>query len=273
MIEVQPANQTGDQKTRYWASVGFRVREGFKMHQVTGQLDKGPDSWRNITEHCLVEVARAEVLGRWLGLPEGLIAEVRTAAFLHDYDKNREIAVNRAARAIGGPVYDALEEQAQESDDLLRSYGFNERVVRFASAAGGLAPQLFEVKRILDQPEITEDDWAYLLVHYVDDCSMESKWVPQNRVDETGRSVNVIDDRAEENKKKGAYAQITKENEDKLKGHPFFEGMNNFDAMAVVSHQIEQKLAQRIQEITGEVVDPLAIPELVDRKITEDIAR
>lgn len=50
-----------------------------------------------------------------------------------------------------------------------------------------------------------------------------------------------------------------------------FMRMNNFYTQSFVSHKIEGRLAQRIAEKTGETIDPLAIPELVDQKIREAI--
>lgn len=271
----QSVNQIEGQKTRYWAGVGLSVRKGIRMHQASGQLTKNPEGireWGNVTEHCLVEVARGEVLGRWVGLPDDLIADIKVAAVLHDFHKKQEITATRYVNESGTSPLAAVRSEQKKSEDMLRAAGFSDRAIRLASSPGGYAPALIETKGILDQENLSDEDLAYLVCHYVDDCSVGSDWVRPRSTDADGYATNIIDYRAEENKSKPTYRKISEEIGEDLKGTPF-EGMNNHDVMAQVSHQTEQRLAQRIKDRTGEVVDPLAIPELVDQKIREDIAR
>ena len=136
MIESQSGNQIEGQKRRYWAGVGFRVREGMKMHQATGQLGKGPDSWRNVTEHCLVQVARSEVLSRLVGLPEDLVEDMRMGAILHDFHKKHEITATRQANENGTSPLAAVRSEQKKSEDMLRAAGFISRVIRLASSSG-----------------------------------------------------------------------------------------------------------------------------------------
>lgn len=263
-------------KTIYWAKMALGVRDGFGMHHVTGQLDKTPvirkRDWGNVTEHCLVEVARAEVLGRWVGLPEDVIADMKIAAVLHDVAKKQEIETTRQAEKEGGSPLAAYRANSAETVRLLQKSGFNEQIIRLANAPGGQASELRETKRILDQPVIPDRDLAYLIVHYIDDCSVGSDWIRPSQMDESGKKTNIIDYRAEENKAKPSYRRISEEIGEELKGHPTFDGMNNHDAMALVSHSIEEYLAQIIQQRSGEVIDPLDIPEIVDQRIRLAIA-
>lgn len=262
-MERELISQEERQKRKYWANVGLRVRDGFRMHRVSGQLEKGIDSWRNVTEHCLVQVARVETLAKWVRLPEDLIADMKTAAVLHDFDKKQEIWATREAEKADNSPLAAYKAQAQESLSLLQKSGFSKRVIKLATSTGGHAAQLFDTKRILDQEELSDEDLAYLICHYVDDCSVGSDWVRPN----------IIDFRAEENKAKPAYVKISEEIGQELEGHPLFSGMNNHDAMAVVSHMIEQRLANIIAQKTGETVDPLEIPEMVDQRIRVAISK
>ncbi len=259
-----------EKKRRFWVRVGLSVRDGIRMHQATGQLAKNPETlkrdWGNVTEHCLVEVARGDVLGRWVGLPDDLISYIKIAAVLHDFHKKQEITVTRLANENGTSPLTAVKSEQKKSENMLKTAGFSELVIRLASSPGGYAPQLIETKRILDKETLSDEDLAYLIVHYVDDCSVGSDWVRPIYTDRHGRWANIIDYRAAENKAKPTYRKISEEIGKELNGSDF-EGMNNHDAMAVVSHQIEQRLAQRIKEKTGEMVDPLLIPQLVDQKI------
>ena len=269
--EMEAENITQDSKaTRFWASVGLKVKEGFKMHQKSGQLAKGPDSWRNVTKHCLVQVARTETLGRWLGLSGTLIDEMKLGAFLHDFDKKQEMIAIRQVNRTGASPLAAARAEYQKGEDLLRNAGFSSSVRRLASSAGGDAPQLIETQRILDKEGLSDEDMAYLIAHYVDDCSIGSDWVKPSKAEEDG---NIIEYRAKGNKANPIHERISQEITAELSRYPEFGGMNNVDAASLVSHQIEQRLAQRIKERTGEDIDPLTIPELVDQKIREAIEK
>lgn len=265
------------QKTRYWSKTALSVLGGMRQHKKTEQIttdrESGTRPWGNVTEHCLVEVTRAEVLGRLLRLPENIITDMKTAAVLHDFSKKQEIEATREATKKGESALQAYKNNSAEAERQLQKAGFNQRVVRLAGAAGGHTAQLFETYRIVSQPTLTEEDWAYLILHYVDDCSTGSDWVRPHQIDKTGKKTNIIDFRAEENKAKPAYRGISQGIGEELKGHPVFGGMNNHDAMTLVSHLIEQRLAQTIQQKTGKHIDPILIPELVDQKIAHVISR
>lgn len=259
----------GENKTIYWAKMALSVRKGIRMHRVSNQMTKDPETrkrpWGNVTEHCLVEVARAEVLGRWIGLPEDLILDMKMGAILHDFSKRQEITATREANQNGNSPLTAVKKVQSESEQILIDAGFDERVRRLASGSG-YAPQIIEAQRILDQSTLSDEDWAYLIVHYVDDSSVGSDWVSPSQIDTTGRRTNIIDVKTEANKAKSVYQRIIEEIGEELRGSKF-EGMNNHDAMFIVSHGIERRLVQRIAEKTGETINPLLIPELVDQKI------
>lgn len=192
---------------------------------------------------------------------------------MHDFSKRQEITVTKEANKTGNSPLTAVKAEQQESELSLQKAGFSDRVRRLASSTGGYAPQLIEAQRILDQPNISDEDWAYLIVHHVDDCSDEADWVRPSQVDDaTGNRVNIIDYRAVRNKAKTYYNRISEEIGVELAHHPVLGGMNNHDSMSIVSHGIEQRLAQRIAERIGENIDPLEISELVDQKITLAIA-
>lgn len=263
-------------KAGYWAKMALSVREGIAMHYISGQMTKDPQikerPWGNVTEHCLVETARAEKLGKWIGLSDDLIRDMKIGAFLHDYSKRQEITVIREANKAGTSPLAAVKIEQQESEQLLIKHGFGNRIRRLASSAGGYAPQLIEAQRILDQTNISDEDWAYLIVHYVDDCSVGADWVEASKISTDGTRINIIDYRAIGNKAKTDYNRISEEIGAELAYHPVLGGMNNHDSMSIVSHGIEKRLAERISERTGESIDPLLIPDLVDQRIIEDIA-
>ncbi|MBI3558763.1 hypothetical protein HY085_00030 [Candidatus Gottesmanbacteria bacterium] len=224
-------------------------------------MDKGPDSFRNAVEHCLVEVARVEVLGNWLKLPADMVDDMKMGVFLHDFDKKQEIELFKKLKATGGPQLETIEKLAIHSNKTLKQNGYSARVVWLASAPGGLLSELKAVKNILDKRALSNDDLAFLICHYVDDLSIGSNWILPNRA-ENGQEINIIDERAAANKKKSYNSTLNQEITKVL-------GIDGFDAMAEVSHLIEQRLAKAIFEQTGETVDPLKIPEFIDEKIKQ----
>ncbi len=272
-------NQSRINQRGYWLKIGLSIRDGLRMHQVTGQMYKDPDSgkrpWGNVTEHCLVQVARVETLGRLMGLPEELIADMRMGAVLHDFSKKQEIEATREADREGRSPLAAVKEKQVISEALMREKGISNRIIYLANSTGGYTPALIETKRILEKEELTDEDLAYLICHYADDLSIGSDWIVPNRVsrvDITGKRVNIIDDRAEENKAKSTYFTIGKEIREELSVRcPEFTGMDHHDVMAVLSHQIERILSQTIVQRTGKAIDPLKIPELVDEGIRQKI--
>lgn len=223
--------------------------------------------WGNVTEHCLVEAARAEVLCRWIGLPEDHTLDMKIGASLHDFPKRPEIEATRQANESGQSPLATVRKVNAESEQILIDAGFSERIRRLATASGGDAPQLIKTQRILDQDTLSDDDWAYLIVHFVDDCSRGADWVEPSRTNPDGTDVNVIDYRLQAQKDKRDYDVIGREIRAELAVHPTLGGLDPHDAMAILSHQIEQKLAQQIAGKTGEAINPLLIPELVDEKI------
>lgn len=266
-----------EKKTQFWAQMALSVREGIRMHQVTGQMTKDPEThkrpWGNISQHCLVQVARVETLGRWIGLSDSLISEMKMGAALHDFHKKHDITATRQAIQDGGSPLAAVRAEQEKGEDLLRDAGFTSRVRRLASSAGGDSPQLIEAQRILDLGNLSDEDLAYLVVHYVDDCSIGADWVLPSQVGPNEERINIIDFRAAGNKAKPEYAIISQQITAELSGHPVFGSMSSYDAWSLVFHQIEQRLVQRIIARIGEDIDPTTIPELVDQKIREAIEK
>ena len=151
MTEEQKGRNLRENKaTKYWASMAFKVRDGIKMHKLTGQLEKGVDTFRNVTEHCLVQVARSEVLGRWVGLSDDLISDMRMGAMLHDFDKKQQITVTREANRVDiSPLVEVRKEEGI-AKEVLETAGVSERISGLARACGGDVSQLLEAQRILD---------------------------------------------------------------------------------------------------------------------------
>lgn len=262
-----------------WAKLLGSVKNGLRMHREAGLLTpelnkegKRERPWRNISWHCLCVAARVEIVGEWLGFSRDLVTDMKNAAFLHDYDKRGQVELFRKLKETKEAQLQAVIDQAERSIQRLRDEGFSERVVWLASAPGGLPGELILTKGILDEQMLTDDKLAYVICHLGDDFSSGSRLVRSVTVGENGQRTNEVDYRAEENEKKKDTQKLAREREDYFIDDPFFGGLNLYAAMAKVSHLAEQRLAEEINKRTGEKVDPMEIPEIVDRKLQEKLS-
>ncbi len=94
---------TKKQVRNYFVHTGLQFKNSLKMHKAAGLWDKEIDEsgvlkrtnegrlsdWANVSEHCLVEVARVGVLSEYLGLPRDLREDLKVAAALHDFSKRK----------------------------------------------------------------------------------------------------------------------------------------------------------------------------------------
>ncbi|MBI4778927.1 hypothetical protein HY797_00550 [Candidatus Falkowbacteria bacterium] len=84
--ESQP-NPFERQKTKYFYRLAIKTREMLKFHKVVGlwQRKGGERDWGNVSEHCLVEVARADIFAEKLKLAGEVKRDLVMAAALHDF--------------------------------------------------------------------------------------------------------------------------------------------------------------------------------------------
>jgi len=254
--------QGEQQKRVYFGNLSRQTFNELKLHSQVGLWERvdGKRDWGNVSEHCLVEVARINVLGRALGLPEDVQKDLTKAAALHDFFKKgeKEIVVAR------GLSWEAMEEAEAESEKRLQEAGFSERVVRLAGAVGHNSLQ--ETQRILAQDTFSADDTAFLVMHYVDDYTVNSDWVQPTEVQPDGRGINNLDRRMDKNEANSRYAILNEA------GRQHFNGETSFQAQRRIGHMVEGRLADLLTQQTGQSVEPLRLPEFVDDGIKAAIA-
>src|SRR6185369_17983597 len=99
-------------KRRYFARVTARVVSAFKLHRTVGGLwERTPEKkrdWGNVSEHCLVEVARTEVLSDITGLTGETKRNLTLAAASHDYGKKQEILAIKEAVKKSASTQEAM---------------------------------------------------------------------------------------------------------------------------------------------------------------------
>jgi hypothetical protein len=107
----------------------------FKPHWKKGEtLGKGPQVWRNVSEHCLVEGVLADVLAEELGLSKEERSDAVTAALLHDWSKKLEVEAAEQARGAGLSDLDAYVTGKKSEGTVLKELGFPARTQKIIDA-------------------------------------------------------------------------------------------------------------------------------------------
>ena len=255
-------NKFVDNKREYFVHLGLRMREALKLHRKAGLWERkeGKRDWGNVSEHCLVEVARVDVLADKLGLAEDIRSDLSIAAALHDFFKKGEKEIVSAE----GLTWDSFEKASQESKRQMQEAGFGEKIVHLANSSGH--GSLVETENILNKESLSPEDTAYLMLHYVDDYTIGSDWANQVEVSPDGNRVNDFDRRIDINESNPRYVQL---NED---GKKYFNGETAFEAQRRIGHLVEERLAVLLTERTGQTVDAKDLPQLIDTEIQTKIA-
>lgn len=265
MIETPPAGVdfTDQQKTSFFSNLAARTSSAFKEHAREGlwaRTAEGNRDWGNVSEHCLVEVARVGIIADLIGLSPAGKKDLQVAAGLHDLYKKqqKEIVTQR------GLSFESFEFAAQESNRGLINAGFSEEIVGISGAVGH--ESLDDITTILEKDDLTETDKAKLAMHYVDDYTINANWV-QNSEIKDGTKYNDLDRRMDANEGNERYKVLNEE------GRKHFNGETAYQAQRRVGHLVEQRLASLIQEATGTEVDPPDLPMLVDEEIKSRISK
>lgn len=259
---IYPAKIFTDQRKSYFSALSTRTFSAFKYHVNEGLwvADEEGRDWKNVSEHCLVEIARVDVLANMVGLSGSIKKSLEVAAGLHDAHKKKQ----KAFVEMHGLTFASFELAAKESQGELTNTGlFEINVVGIAGAVGH--ESLDEIIPILAKTELSQLDKAMLIMHYVDDYTIEANWAkPTERGD--GINKNDLDRRMDKNASHKRYKKLNKE------GESYFNGEKTYDAQRRIGHLVETRLAQLIQEATGEELDPLDLPTLIDAEIKNRMA-
>lgn len=133
MSEMAPAQISGKEKTAYFAQFAKSHLSAFRPHLKQGEtLGKGPEIWRNVSEHCLVAGAFADILADELHLPTDQKNTVIKAALLHDWFKKHE--VEDIKKSNGTLTLQAYADIRDRDAIGLRDMGISEDIIALASA-------------------------------------------------------------------------------------------------------------------------------------------
>lgn len=248
---------TDKAKTRYFQEISLKTLASLRLHKYPGRLWNKENPWKNVSEHCLVEAARSEVFSDLLGLPHDVKTDLRLAAAGHDFNKRNEI------ESSTNQGLDTFNEAGKQAEDWMKNIGVNKRVIIWI---GGLADnKLLYAESLARKKDPSPDDLAYIVMHYLDDYTINSDWVTPVNVLEDGRRINDLDRRIDRLEANPKYAQL---NED---GRTIFNGETAYQAQRRVGHLLETTLARLISQKQGTKIDPLDLPEFVDENIRQRI--
>ena len=253
-----------DKRRPYFEKLAGKVMPAIEMHKKFDLLDD--PKWRNVSEHCLMEAARVEIIAGLIGLSQDIIKDLVTTSALHDFYKKYEIGAIQEELKSGGNGWGAIYKTADERNRHIKEANFNDRVKRLVNASGGNPETLFKAKKILDQSNITEEDWAFLFVYYVDSYTRGSNWA------ETADNLNDVDRRLDKNASNPNYSKQNF-NVKKFDDDPLFRGKSIFQAMKEISHMIEKRLCVLIKDKTGIMINSLELPEFIDSEIMSIIIK
>ena len=243
-------------KTRYFQRLSLRTKKALVIHKYQGRLWDKEDSWKNVSEHCLVEAARSEVFADLLGLPEDIKSDLRLAATGHDFNKRNDM--EKANLGMN-----ELSKSGSQAETDMRNVGFSERVIIWIR---GLEDnRLLAVEGIASKPAPSSDEIAYMVMHYLDDYTINSNWTTSVELVSDGRRINDLDRRIDKLEANPKYTDLNEE------GRTIFNGETAFQAQRRVGHLIETKLAELINKKQGTTIDPLNLPEFVDERLKQRI--
>lgn len=263
-----------EKKRAYFSRLALEVISAMRLHKKPGLLLEhrgGEREWGNVSEHCLVELARAKVLAQKLGLSKMTRRELELGAALHDFGKRSEIMAMKAAIARGESGGEASDDADKIDERQLREAGFSQNVIEIFSSTGGKPQQLFEIMRILAKQAFTDQDLARLVIHYVDGYTRGSEWAEPAAMAESDGMINEVDRRTQKNLDNPNYRKFDEESVAKLAGNPVFQGLGSLKGEGLVCHMIEKQLAELINQKTGETINPFELPEIIDREIKSKI--
>ena len=260
--ETADPTYTEDQKTAYFQELATGTLSAFRLHKEHELFDrdeKGEKGWRNVSEHCLAELARADVLADWLRFPEDVERDLKLAAAVHDFRKKKEILERRA-----DPSWDAATVSVNKTAETLLMSPLNRNVIQIAEAPGSRGVLLAE--KMLSEGNLTEPEIAYLVMHYLDDITSDSDWVNPAGTDEQGNAINDLDRRLLKLLANPKYAQEIEE------GRKHLGGRNIVEAMLECGNKVEELLERLVRERSGIEVEHKRLPEMIDQEIKERIA-
>lgn len=254
------------QKTKYFSDIAIGAIGAFALHRERGLWSRTPEGkrdWGNVSEHCLVEAARVGIFADLLGFSADLKDDLVKAAAVHDFYKKDEVAKLRA----NGTSWEAYADAQQEAKVILDTSSLSQRAVRLATCVGH--ETIPEAEELATKPDLTDEDKAWLVMHYADDYTVNAEWAKPATLEE-GKLVNDLTRRMQQNKQNaqpgGKYEGIHRAGVEHF-GEP------TYDAQERVGELVQGRVAALVSASIGQTIEPAYLPEYIDSHIAERISQ
>lgn len=278
--EIESNPNFESRKSMYFANIGRRIRPAIALHIEHGHYDPEEFNgnpikrgWGNVTEHCLVEAARAEVFADLLRFPNELKENAMLAAGVHDFRKKHEITSIREGNVDGSPEEKQNTVTGLSAEILRLEPSIPDQAKFIASASGAqgvlaseaILDELISVHESGDLGHSYDPQLAFLAQHYIDDYTDGAKWAPEATFNSDGVINNALNQRLASNR-----TRYAKEDED---GRRFYGGRTTSQAQEECSTRIQNLLTEVISDRNPEkpVFEPYELPVIVDNIIKERI--
>jgi len=259
---IMTDNTTIDEKKRkkFFSSLGLSVRNALKFHKQEGlwESEGEKQSWRNVSEHCLIETARVATLAELVQLPQDIIESLKISAALHDFNKKTEVKMLKESG-----TWETYQNANQIAEEKIKN-SFSDRIIKCAGAVGHAS--FVETKKLLDKKEKQPEDIAYLIMHYVDDYTIGSNWVTPAETTESGKKINDLEKRLDIGNLKLQYQELIESTKKEL-------GSSILDEYLKIGKEVEKILTDLVQEKTDIQLVAEELPEYIDQKIKDKIEK
>lgn len=254
------ANSIFSVNQKFFANLGIELKEGLQLHKNAGlwTLKDGKPDWGNVTAHCLMCAVRVKVFAEFFGFDDDLTRDLMIAAIIHDFYKKGEKEIVVAE----GLNWAAFAKASENSMRIMREAGISERAIAIANANGH--GSLLATEELLKEDNLSDEQLAKLILHYVDDYTINDKpVVPVS--EEDGILINDFDRRMLNNKANERYKVLDEE------GRQYFNGETTFEAQTRIGHLVEERLASILSILFKRHLEPKKLPEIIEREVFSEM--
>ena len=209
-----------NKKKKFFIKLAKETRDVLLMHEKYGlwEKDESGQKWTNVSEHCLLEAARAEVFSEILKFSDEVKDDLKKTATLHDFFKRKE----REITLQNGDEWENVKKSEELADKEITKMNLDIEIVNLLGAVGSRSFAKSDVilKKVINN--LYEKDIAFLVMHYIDDYTIGDEWVKPATINALGVKINDLDRRIEKSKLR--YSKV------KDNPHALINGEHIFDA-------------------------------------------
>ncbi|MFA5879718.1 MAG: hypothetical protein WC860_06035 [Candidatus Margulisiibacteriota bacterium] len=251
-------NNFEQKKKKFFTNFALKFREQFKLHEQHGLWEK-QDSWKNVSEHCLVEAARCEIFAEKLELSKKITDYLVQAGILHDFYKKQEIIKTKNQ----DKSYEAFANIYEQAHHALQAAKISQEIIDITDKIDQTAFDDIEI--MLSQKELSEKDVASLVLNYVDSYTINTEWAVTASLDENNKKINDLDKRVLKNMTNPNYQKINEQ------GKKYFNGMTTYEKQLEIGNRIEKRLTELLNQKNNLNIDQKDLPTFIDGHIKEKI--